>query len=174
MKKKLYIWGSLLLSLVIISFVYYYIDILTFTPLKDKEFKKLFVSYKEIKKKHSADYIGLSIHSELFEIYLFNTQKVLLDINYPNYANEWEKEIITNETIISKWRNCPLDATDYKRFEFALTSNDYNQNRYLEAFNTELCDPQNFYSYVYFNDLEHYFLLYCPRKEKLYYIRMKL
>lgn len=38
----------------------------------------------------------------------------------------------------------------------------------------DLCNPDNFYSYVYFNDLEHYLLLYCPQKEELYYIRVRL
>lgn len=47
---------------------------------------------KKIKKRCSIDNIKLSSHGELFEIYLFNTQKAILDINYPNYANEWEKE----------------------------------------------------------------------------------
>lgn len=134
-------------------FIYCYIDILTFTPLKDKEFKKLFFSYEEIKKKHSADYIGLSNHGELLEIYLFNTQKVILGINYPNYSSEWENEKINNETITSKWRNCPLDTTIYRLFKFALKSNDNNQNKCLKSFNMDLCNPDNFYSYVYFNDL---------------------
>lgn len=174
MKKYIYISGCVLALSLAVFFIYGFIDILTFTPLKDKEFKKLFFSYGEINKKYSADYIGLSGHGELLEIYLFNTKKIQLGINYPNYSSEWENEKIKNETITSKWINCPLDTATYRLFKFALKSNDYNQNKCLKSFNMDLCNPDNFYSYVYFNDLEHYLLLYCPQKEELYYVRVRL
>ena len=174
MKTYIYIFTGILLLLIKICPILYQIEKKVFNPLQSQELRKIFLSYEKIKKRCSIDNIKLSSHGELFEIYLFNTQKAILDINYPNYANEWEKEKITSETIISKWKKCPLDTTAYKLFKFAFTTNNYNQSECLKSFSTELSEPNNFYSYVYFNDLEYYFLLYCTHKEELYYIRVKL
>ena len=174
MKTYIYIFTGILLLLITICPILYHIENKVFNPLQSQELRKIFLSYEKIKKRCSIDNIKLSSHGELFEIYLFNTQKAILDINYPNYANECEIEKITSETIISKWKKCPLDTTAYKLFKFAFTTNNYNQSECLKSFSTELSEPNNFYSYVYFNDLEYYFLLYCTHKEELYYIRVKL
>ena len=160
MKTYIYIFTGILLLLITICPILYHIENKVFNPLQSQELRKIFLSYEKIKKRCSIDNIKLSSHGELFEIYLFNTQKAILDINYPNYANEWEK--------------CPLDTTAYKLFKFAFTTNNYNQSECLKSFSTELSEPNNFYSYIYFNDLEYYFLLYCTHKEELYYIRVKL
>jgi hypothetical protein len=167
-------WLFVLLFLVVSIVIYLFISDLLFSPLKEKEFSKLFLSVGTIKKKCSIDYIKLSVHGELFEIYLYNTKNVVLGENFPNYANEWGDKKITDETIISKWKNCPLDTTSYELFKFALTSKDYGKEKKLDTFNEELVSPNNLYSYVYFNDLEQFLLLYCPLKEKLYYIRVSL
>ena len=127
MKTYIYIFTGILLLLITICPILYHIENKVFNPLQSQELRKIFLSYEKIKKRCSIDNIKLSSHGELFEIYLFNTQKAILDINYPNYANEWEKEKITSETIISKWKKCPLDTTAYKLFKFAFTTNNYNQ-----------------------------------------------
>ena len=44
---------------------------------------------------------------------------------------------------------------------------------YELAVRCELDNPRNYYSYIYINELENYFLLYCVDKGHFYYIRHK-
>lgn len=173
MKTYIYIFTGILLLLITICPILYHIENKVFNPLQSQELRKIFLSYEKIKKRCSIDNIKLSSHGELFEIYLFNTQKAILDIITQTTPMNGKKRKLQAKSI-SKWKKCPLDTTAYKLFKFAFTTNNYNQSECLKSFSTELSEPNNFYSYVYFNDLEYYFLLYCTHKEELYYIRVKL
>lgn len=56
---------------------------------------------------------------------------------------------------------------------FLLTMNDLNGQACSSSFYKELDNPRNYYSYIYINELENYFLLYCVDKGYFYYIRYK-
>jgi hypothetical protein len=174
MKKIIIISILVLITGIITLFICYHIEALTYSPIKDKEAKILFQDIESIKKKCSVDYIGLSLHGEIFEIYLYKTKNVSLGENYPNYANEWENQPITNETILSKWKRCPLDSVSVDICNFILTTNQFDKKKCVSPVRTELYNSDNYYSYVDFGNFEQYFLLFCTKTGLLYYIRMHL
>jgi hypothetical protein len=173
MKKIIVISILVLITVIIAFFICYRIETLNYNPLQEKDIRKLFFSSESVKKKCSVDYVGLSIHGEIFEIYLYKTKDALLDLDYPKYENEWENQQITNKTIISKWKHCPLDSASRKLCEFILNTNQFDKKKCVAPFHIELNNSNNYYSYVDFSDGEQYFLLFCPKTEHLYYIRMR-
>lgn len=170
MKKFLFI----VLSLVVIVVVYLYFEEKSFSPLKEKEFQILFPNYKGISKKICGiDFIGLSFHNELFEFYLYKTDNASIDTSYPQFINEWEHKELANGVAFSKWKKGPIDTATMKLYEFSLTANNFDEKECSSSFNKALCNMKNYYAYVSFNELEQYFLLFCPDKQELYYIRRK-
>ncbi len=159
----------------VIGVVFFYLIYteFSFSPLKENDFKKLFKGYVgNARKSCSKDFLGVSSKGELFEIYLFSTNNVIIDKDFPK-INEWENKVIANETVISKWINCPLDSQSRQLYNFTLTSNNFDDLKCSNSFNKEMSNPKNYYSYIHFNELEQYFLLYCTVKQELYYIRRK-
>lgn len=163
--------GLLLLTVIIVFYLIY--TEFSFSPLKENDFQKLFKGY--IGKAHkycSKDFLGIGSHSELFEIYLYNITNAKIDKGFPK-INEWENKEISSEAIVGKWKNCPLDTMAMRLFKFTLTSNNLDDVKCSSSFTKDILDPNNYYSYVYFNELEQYFILYCTDKQELYYIRRK-
>lgn len=151
-----------------------YINDSSFSPLKDKEFQKLFDEYKGTAKKVcDVDFLGANFKSEWFEVYLYKIDAVPINSSYPDYKGIWEQKEITEEVVASKWMNCPLDSATRELYEFTLTVENFDEKKCIKSFNAELNNPENYYSHVYFNELEQYFLLYCPSLGNLYYLRRK-
>ena len=145
----------------------------SFSPLKENDFQKLFKGYSgSFDKSWSKDLLGLSTHREYFEIYKYNVENVIIDKNYPKLI-EWENNKFNNETLVGKWKNCPLDSQVIELYKFALISNKLANVECCSSFSKEVSNPENYYSFVRFNDLEQYFLLYCANSQTLYYIRRK-
>ena len=96
MKTYIYIFTGILLLLITICPILYHIENKVFNPLQSQELRKIFLSYEKIKKRCSIDNIKLSSHGELFEIYLFNTQKAILDINYGKKRKLQAKPLFRN------------------------------------------------------------------------------
>lgn len=164
----------IVLFIISISFVYLYNKETSFSPLKEEEFKTLFLNYsKNAKKLCSIDFLGLNFKSELFEFYSYKTNGIVINTEYPKFAREWEHKEITNNVSVSKWINCPIDTTIFELYEFTLTANNLDEKKCSRFFYRELGNPKNYYSYVYFNELENYFLLYSSENEILYYLRRK-
>jgi len=69
--------------------------------------------------------------------------------------------------------NCPLDSSTVKLYKSTLTVNNLDKIECCNSFNTNLSNSKNYYSYIYFNELEQYFLLYCTDKQELFYIRRR-
>ncbi|WP_131539024.1 hypothetical protein [Pedobacter nototheniae] len=169
MKKVLL--GVLFIVVIIASYLVY--DELSFSPLKEKDFKTLFKGYiGQPKKICSKDFLGMSSHGELFEIYLYRMNNALINNDFPKLT-EWEHNKITNETIVGKWKNCPLDYQTIELYKFTLISNNLDDVKCCNSFNKEILNPKNYYSFVHFNGLEQYFLIYCTDSQELYYIRRK-
>jgi len=166
--------GFLILLVVIVVVISYLIYTeFSFSPLKENDFKKIFKGYVgNANKSCSKDFLGVSSKGELFEIYLYNTNNAIIDKYFPK-INEWENKEITNESVIGKWMNCPLDSQTIELYKFTLTSNNLDDVKCSNSFSKEISNSKNYYSYIYFNELEQYFLLYCTDKQELYYIRRK-
>ncbi|WP_027002974.1 hypothetical protein [Hugenholtzia roseola] len=151
-----------------------YINHLSFSPLKERDFQKLFGKHKgNIEKVCEVDYLGLSFHGELFEIYLYKVDTIFLDLNYPNYSESWEEKEFSDKILTSKWAKCPPDSITQRMFEFTLTANNFSQEKYFDYFYIDLNNLKNYYSYFYVNELENYFILYCLEKRTFYYVRRK-
>jgi hypothetical protein len=164
----------ILLLLIGLGIVLLYLNEKSFSSLKDKDFQKLFYNYNgSTEKICDVDFLGKNFKSEWFEAYLYKVDAVPVNSNYPDYKGIWEQKEITDEVITSKWRSCPLDSVTNKLYEFTLTVENFDEKECIKSFNTELNNPNNYYSHIYFNELEQYFILYCPDIGNLYYIRRK-
>ncbi|MBA3829394.1 MAG: hypothetical protein H0X33_10700 [Taibaiella sp.] len=169
--KKFLVIAALLVSMVVI---YLYMQELSFSPLKEKEFKMLFPNYNGVgEKKCGIDFLGINFKGEVFEFYLYKMNNTKVDTSHPKFKNEWENKELNTEAIVLKWKSCPIDTATMALYKFTLTANNLEEKECSRLFNDELSNPKNYYSYVYFNELENYFLLYCPDKGNLYYIRRK-
>lgn len=170
MKKTLLI----LLGIVFFLIIFFFIVEKFYSPLQDDEFKVLFHNYNgKSKKICSVDFFGFNCKGEYFEVYKYKVPNLFIDSTYPKFKNKWENRNITIETKISKWNNCPIDSLTNEKFGFALTVNNFDKYKCISDFNKDIMGKENYYSYIYFNEAEYYFLLYCPKKNFLYYIRLK-
>lgn len=170
MNKKVLL-GVLFIVAIIVSYLVY--SEFSFTPLKEYDLQKLFKGYSgSFDKSCSKDFLGMSSKGELFEVYRYNIKGGVIDNDFPKLT-EWENTEVTNETIVGKWKNCPLNYQTMKLYKFTLTSNNLDDVKCFSSFNKEILNPKNYYSFIHFNDLEQYFLLYCTDSQELYYIRRK-
>ncbi len=170
MKKFLFIVIGILFFLII----FFFITEKTYSPLKNEEFKLLFPNYNgKDRKICSVNFLGLNCKGEFFEVYKYKISNVIVDSTYPMFINKWENRNITTGTEISKWKNCPIDSVTKNRFIFAFTVKNFDKYRCIDNFYDDLIDVNNYYSYIYFNEMEYFFLLYCTDKNLLYYIRLK-
>lgn len=145
----------------------------TYSPLKATDFQKLFPNYRgNADKIYGKDFIGLSFHNELFELYLYKMmENVSINENYPKFG-EWEKnEIVNKKENSSTWKKCPMDIKEKEKFKDVIASEVFEEDMHGKNFRTILNDTNNYYTYVYINELEYYFFLFNKDKEELYYIR---
>ena len=163
----------IIISLMLLLTLGFYVVVkeLTYSPLTEKDFNKLFLNYNSAKKKCSVDFIGLSLHGELFDIFKYELNNVIVDSLYPIIKDSWSN--ISGEYIVTKWKKIPMDSTAYSRCEDIIDLGNYSEQKCSSSFASELSNPMNYYCYIYVNELEYYFCLYCPRKHYLYYVRKK-
>lgn len=163
--------STLLIVLITVSYLFY--DEFSFSPLNNSDFKKLFKEYDGSFEKHcSKNFLGINFRGELFDIFKYNTTNPIISKNFPEIT-EWENKMFTNETVVGKWMNCPIDHHTAELYKFVLTSNNFHEASCCSSFNKEILNSNNYYSYIYFNELEQYFLLFCTNSQELYYIRKK-
>ena len=147
----------------------------TYSPLKATDFQKLFPNYRgNADKIYGKDFIGFNFHNELFELYLYKMmENVSINENYPKFG-EWEKnEIVNRKENSSTWKKCPMDIKEKEKFKDVIDSEVFEEDMHGKNFNTILNDSNNYYTYVYINELEYYFFLFNKDKGELYYIRKK-
>ena len=164
---------SILLMGILGGIIYY--NEKTYSPLKATDFQKLFPNYRgNVDKIYDKDFIGFSFHNELFELYLYKMmENVSINENYPKFE-EWEKnEIINKKENNSTWKKCSMDIKEKEKFKDIIDSEVFKQDMYGKNFDAILNDSNNYYTYVYINELEYYFFLFNKDKEELYYIRKK-
>ena len=167
--KKILLGVLFILVFVITYFIY---TEFSFTPLRKKDFQNLFKSDNiSLNKSCYKDFIGASIHGELFEFYTYKTNGITIDKSYPIIA-EWENKKITNTTVIGKWRNCPIDSQTTVLYEPILSVNNYDDSKCSSSFKNDIINPNNYYSYIYFSESEEYFLLYSVDRQELNYVRL--
>jgi hypothetical protein len=148
-------------------------DEFSFSPLKKNDLQKLFKGYDgSFHKVCSKDFLGISSKGELFDIFFYKLESAEIRTDFPQLS-KWGNKEITNETLVGKWKNCPLDSLAMKLYEFTLTSNNLNEVKCSESLIAEIANPKNYYSYIHFNELEQYLLIYNTNKHELYYIRRK-
>lgn len=170
--KKIII-ALLLIVTIIVGWIWICFNEYSFSPLKQKDFKKLFnVHHKDPQKLCSKDFLGFSSKGESFEVYLYQANEIEFKQNFSDIT-EWEGRLITDSTIVSAWKQCPLDSQAISLYNFTLTVNDFDKLKCFNSFNKEKADPKNYYSFVHFNELEQYFMLYSVDRHELYYIRRR-
>lgn len=150
------------------------VEELTYSPLTENDFKNLFPNYdNSAKKKCNVDFIGLSLHGELFDIFTYELTDVTIDSSYPSINDSWTNITASDELVISAWKRIPVDSLTLIRCKDIFDLGNYRGNKCCSSFVSELSNSINFYSYVYVNELEYYFCLYCPNKHYLYYVRKR-
>lgn len=166
------IYASLVLFCIVV--VFFYINELLYSPLNKREFKMLFPNYdSNIKKECDIDFIGMSIKGELFDLYQYKSVRGQISSTYPDIIGQWENRELSADVIVPKWKECPPDSITMERCDIIFSSDNYKKHQCSHSFQSELGNDCNYYTYIYFNELEYYFLLYIPDKEKLYYIRKR-
>ena len=66
-----------------------------------------------------------------------------------------------------------MDIKEKGKFKDVIASEVFEEDMHGKNFRTILNDTNNYYTYVYINELEYYFFLFNKDKEELYYIRKK-
>ena len=162
-----------LLFVIVIAISYLIYTELSFSPLKEVDFQKLFKGYiGKPNKICRKDFIGISSHGEIFDMYVYSTKNALIDKDFPKIT-EWENKKLTNASVMGKWRNCPLDSQIIAFYEPIFGVRNFEDVKKYSSFKKDIINPDNYYSYVYFSEAEEYFLLYCTDRKELYYIRLK-
>lgn len=153
---------------------YIVVNELTFSPLKEKDFYNLFPNYdNSAKKKCCVDFMGLSLHGELFDVYKYELNNMTIDSRYPNIKDVWSNITVSEGLVVSTWKILPIDSLTSIRCKDIFDMGNYRAHKCCNSFVPELSNTINYYSYVYINELEYYFCLYCPDKHCLYYVRKK-
>ncbi len=168
MKKVLF--GLIAIILIIVFYLVY--TELTYSPLNETISKKLFNQSTDLDKLCSIDFLGFNSKGEFFELYKYRVVEVEIDSLFFN-IQFWENKELSKNTIIEKWKPCPLDSLTSQLYEFILTVNNFDKWECSNSLNEALKNSKNYYSYIYVNELEQYFLLYNPQEENLYYLRRK-
>lgn len=163
---------SFVLIVVIVIVFYLMYNELTYSPLDKITSKNLFNQSFDLKKLCSIDFLGFNLKGEFFELYKYGVIQVDIDSSFLN-IQVWENKKLLKNTIIGKWKSCPLDSLTSQLYEFTLTVNDFNKWECSNSLNEALKDSRNYYSYIYINELEQYFFLYTPHEETFYYLRRK-
>ena len=137
------------------------------------DFQKLFKEYNgSFRKSCSKDFIGISIHGEIFEIYRYKVKGAVIDNDFPRITKWENKEIIDETLYVGKWRNCPLNKETKELYDILEVGN-FDNAKCCNSFKKELLNPKNYYSYIHFSDRKRYFLLYCTDSQELYYVIIK-
>lgn len=166
--------GLILLVSIGLGAILLYLNDASFSPLNKKEFRKLFDQYNGTAEKAcSVDFLGGNQKGELYEAYLYKIDAIPVNPSYPDFNGLWEQKDLEEGTKSSKWLSCPIDSLTRKLYGFTLTAENFDENECLGSFNEECNKPENYYSHVYFSELEQYFMLYCPDLQSLYYVRRK-
>ena len=136
------------------------VEELTYSPLTENDFKNLFPNYdNSAKKKCDVDFIGLSLHGELFDIFTYELSDVTIDNSYPSINDSWTNITASDELVVSVWKRIPIDSLTLIRCKDIFDLGNHRGKRCCSSFVSELSNPINFYSYVYVNELEYYFYL---------------
>ena len=144
----------------------------TYDPLTSGQAKEIFKGFNgKYHKTKSEDLIGLSTHGDYYDIYLYHFDDVIISSAFPLIHQKWEKHQIDSNTIIGKWTKCPTDSLSAKLNKSLLEVLSKSKEQWLKKFTTELSNQDNYYSYLYFDEGNQYFFLFCPKNKRLYYIR---
>lgn len=145
---------------------------LSYSPLTSSETGKLFKEFKgNYHKVKGKDLIGLSTHGDIYDIYLYHFDDVKAEGNFPQIDSKWEKHQVISSTLVGKWTECPLDSIALKLNKSILEPIPNNGEQWLKDFNNQLDDKNNYYSYLYFDEANQYFFLFCPISNSLFYVR---
>ena len=147
------------------------VEELTFSPLQEKDLALLYPNtHVKYHCKYRKDFIGWS-RGDLFGLYIYQVDGVVIDSSYPICENEWEHVKFSNSIQITKWRRCPVDTLTFFRYRYIFDwISKCKQGRIL---NNELYNSSNYYCTFYVDEAEKYFILYTPREKQMYYIRQR-
>lgn len=145
-----------------------------YNPLKESDLKILFKSAEKCKKDKSEDLIKMSIHGEAFDIFRYKTNDVILGEEYPKFNRRWDDEDLTGQYAKSMWKETPIHEEDSSLVYTIVDTNVVSVKSRLQKEIAELCSSDgNFYCYLQ-NDLNYcYLFVYSPKKNYLYYTRIK-
>lgn len=160
--------------IIICGVCYLFITEITYSPLNPQELKMLFPNDSgSIAKINSKDFIGFNMRGDIYDVYLYKVNSVYIDSTFPRIMNNWENEKISSQSLISTWKNCPIDSIGKELYRFDDTDINFQTWKYNDLFQKEISNKENYYSYIYLTEQHKYFLFYNPTKKLLYYIRLK-
>lgn len=99
------IW-SFALILLILSIAGVAFQEITYSPINRYQLGKLMKPMSEdysMEKVYSVDFIGISIHGELYDLYVYKVESIEPNADYPLFSEKWEGEEVSNASFICKW-----------------------------------------------------------------------
>jgi len=148
-----------ILFLFVIGIVFLIYDELSYNPLKQDDFQKLFKEFNgSFEKTCSKDFIGLSIHGEIFDMYRYKIKgDIIIDKEFPKMT-KWEGKEIIDEFVVEKWKNCPLNSKTRELYDMLACSN-FDNVKCCISFKKELLNPKNYYCYVDFAWEQYFYFI---------------
>lgn len=161
-----------IVSFFCVTIIYGIVDEMRFSPLERTDFEKLFPDYDgSARKVYQKDFIGLSMHGEFLGLYKYSLYDACISPHYPQIAGIWESKELPNSSFVVKWKPCPMDSIDMKRFYWLVDVMNAHHINEVQELKQGLRSPGNYYCGISTNALETYFLLYDKQSNMMYYIR---
>lgn len=89
-------------------------------------------------KKCDVDFIGLSLHGELFDIFTYELSDVTIDNSYPSINDSWTNITASDELVVSVWKRIPIDSLTLIRCKDIFDLGNHRGKRCCSSFVSEL------------------------------------
>lgn len=131
----------------------------------------LFIGVNKITKMDEIDYVGLSIHNEIFEVYIYDIDAECINNKIDSLSMLNNSKMSDNNRYL-KWTHCPPAKSDTIDLPIMLTCN-IKRQKIIEYVIKELQNESNWYIYKreYNNNL---LFLYIIDTKTLFYVKWNI
>lgn len=168
--KKIIIVAVVIISIPLLIVVVWNLELLLYNPLKHNE-KLIFDNYELFEKRKSKDFIIMSLHGEVCELYEYYVTTPHIIPQYPVWTNIfWNFGDNSNQYENTKqWTQGPADST-MKEIMQSLSGfgNDKFVNECMKVLDSDNID----YCYAVYSATSCHGFIYVHTVKKLYYIRI--
>ena len=156
-----------LIATIILILTYGVIKELTYNPLGVKEFNKLFPYHgNNINCIYHKDFLGWG-YRDYFDYFIYQVDTVCIDSKYPKWDQGWGDLSFSTMTNKTKWIQCPIAEDVFSKYSLELNETTKNQIPKKFHLKEKLEDRNNYYCYLYVNNLEKFFFSVQSFRQKI-------